>query len=202
VSAQSSDVPSGLIAQAAAILRANGYQDVAEARALTWPAAAANVFEDPLGVVGIVVFDTWQQLSATWLDAQATMVGLLSAHLDVDQPKSWEGYLVLLTPGSAGPNRQALEDIRYDVSRLRKIVGDSVELEDLDALPRLLAPLLPLSGDPELDTETPEALTVLRSSLAGGQFDSQMIGALVDAFEQQAPMMDALDSWRRANADS
>jgi hypothetical protein len=158
------------------------------------------VFEDPLGVVGIVVFDTWEHLLRTWPDAQATLVELLSKHISVGQPKSWEGYLVLLTPGSAGPDRRPLEGIRYDLSRLRKMVADAIDLEELGAIERVLAPLLPLSTEADLEVEPPPAIELLRRELIDRGFDSGAVHRLLNAFEEQLPMLDALDRWRRTDA--
>jgi hypothetical protein len=196
------DSPSGLLAQASALLEGSAYRPVVEAAGLDWPTEAARVFEDPFGIVAVVVFDTWEHLSIAWPDAQATMVDLLSEHISAAQPKAWEGYLVLLTPGSAGPDRQPLEHIRYDVSRLRKFVADAIELEELGAVDRLLAPLLPLSGDSNLEVEPPPALDLVRLELVDRGFDPGAVRAMLEAFEHQTPILDALDQWRRSDATS
>ena len=93
-------VPSGLLARACELLLDGEYRPVPDAASLAWPTSNARVFEDPFGVVCIAVFDTWQELDADWPDAQAAVVELLSEHVSAGEPKAWEGYLVLLTPGA------------------------------------------------------------------------------------------------------
>jgi hypothetical protein len=151
-------------------------------------------------VVGVVVFDTWQQLNTEWPDAQAAMVDLLSAHVGSTEPKAWEGYLLLLSPGSAGQDRSPLDRIRYDVTRLRKLVADGAELEDLDALERVLAPLLPLASDPTLERAPDPPLELLRHELEGRNLPPGAVASLIAAFEQQEPLLSAVDSWRRGYA--
>ena len=54
-------------------------------------------FEDPVSIVGIVQYQSWSELHDGWIEAQSILVDLLSQRLDRSDPKSWEGYLVLLT---------------------------------------------------------------------------------------------------------
>lgn len=193
-------VPSGLLARASELLLDGEYRPVPDAASLPWPTSNARVFEDPFGVVGIAVFDTWQELDTDWPDAQAAVVELLSEHVSAGEPKAWEGYLVLLTPGSAGDDRRALERIRYDVSRLRKLIADGVDLEEVGALERLLAPLLPLGSGPALDRPPDPPLELLRRELESRAFEPGPVARLIDAFEQQSPLVEALDTWRRSDA--
>jgi hypothetical protein len=200
MSASLADAPTGLLAQASETLMASGYRRVDNAPSLVWPTTTARVFEDPFGVVAVAVFDTWEHLAASWPQAQAALVELLSASIAADQAKAWEGYLVLLTLGSAGAERQQLDAIRYDVSRLRKLVADATELEELGALDRLLAPLLPLSGDPKLADEPPAPLDLLRAELHARGFATGAVDSLLDAFEGQDSLVETLGRWRQSDA--
>jgi hypothetical protein len=194
------DAPTGLLAQASETLIASGYRHVDNASSFGWPTTTVRVFEDAFGVVAIAVFDTWEHLAASWPEAQAALVELLSASIAADQAKAWEGYLVLLTPGTAGAERQQLDRIRYDVSRLRKLVADATELDELGALDRLLAPLLPLAGDTGLADEPPPPLDLLRAELHARGLAAGAIDQLLAAFEEQDSLVESLDRWRRSNA--
>ncbi|HXR54245.1 MAG TPA: hypothetical protein VN793_04275, partial [Acidimicrobiales bacterium] len=86
-----------LLAEASEVLTAGGYRLI-ESPA-SWP-SSARIFEDPYGIVALYVFDTWAQLYTEWKDAQGLLVDLISAYIDRPDPKTWEGYLTLLTAGS------------------------------------------------------------------------------------------------------
>lgn len=110
-----------------------------------WDQSSEQLFEDPYGIVHAVVYETWTDLSARWADAQGRFVELLSQHLRRPEPKSWEGYLVLLTPGS--PLAASAPDVtrlRYDTTRVRKLVATGDDLDSIEAVKRTLLPLLPL----------------------------------------------------------
>src|SRR5947199_158815 len=64
------DSPSGLLAQASVLLENNEYQAVAR-KGLQWPTETARVFEDPFGIVAVVVFDTWRDLVERGVDPAA-----------------------------------------------------------------------------------------------------------------------------------
>src|ERR687892_417150 len=85
-----------LLAAASELLESGGYNSVQQADGWT---PHSRVFEDPYGVVAVVAYETWTDLAETWPDDQGRLVDLISAHLRRPEPKSWEGYLVLLTPG-------------------------------------------------------------------------------------------------------
>ena len=70
---------------------------------------------------------------------------LVSKYTSSYDAKSWEGYLVLLTPSSV-PKRGLLKltEIRYDISRVRKLVATGDDIKTLDSVRQFLLPLLPL----------------------------------------------------------
>jgi hypothetical protein len=131
-----------LVAEASAVLTAGGYQ-TAEPPA-SWP-SSARIFEDPYGIVALHVFDTLAQLLGEWSDAQGLLVDLISANVGRPDPKSWEGYLVLFTAGTATEtDREAIVELRYDTNRVRKLIATSDDIETLDDVRSALLPLLPL----------------------------------------------------------
>jgi hypothetical protein len=117
-----------------------------------------KVFEDVYTIVGVVVYETWSELANCWQDAQANIVQLISDHIGAAEPKAWDGYLVLLTPSLVDDPLQ-IEAIRYNTTRLRKLVGTGRDLRRLGDIQAFLAPLLPIETD--LDKEEP--LSVLDS---------------------------------------
>ena len=104
----------------------------------------SRVFEDPYGIVAVHVFDSWRQLTEQWPVAQGRLVELISEHLTRPEPKAWEGYLVLLTPGLLPPTqRTRLNDLRYDTHRVRKLVATGDDLATLEDVQGTLLPLSP-----------------------------------------------------------
>jgi hypothetical protein len=73
----------------------------------------------------------------------------MSSRLGRPEPKSWEGYLVLLTVGDAPEaERRDVVDLRYNTNRLRKLVATGQELDTVDDVQTALLPLLPLNIEP------------------------------------------------------
>jgi hypothetical protein len=191
---------STLLAEASNLLQDVGFLHVERAAELAWPTPTARVFEGSYAIVAVAAFETWDELRLGWLAAQSTLVGLVSEHIASSEPKAWEGYLVLLTPGTAGANREQVEEIRYDVSRLRKFVADAVELSELGAVRRVLAPLLPIPrGTDGLSAPLP-ALQLLTNELLGRGLEPDLVSALTNAFDRQEPLMEAIHDWRRGHA--
>ena len=107
-----------------------------------------RVFEDAYGIVALTVFETWSQLKANWHIEQGALVDLMADNVRRGEPKAWEGYLVLLTPGLLAPDDQVvLNDLRNDTNRVRKIIATGDELEELSQVGDALLPLLPLKVD-------------------------------------------------------
>jgi hypothetical protein len=155
-----------------------------------WRPASRRVYEDEYGVVGLVVFDSWNELDAGWRRAQAELVHLLSDHLTADEPKAWEGYLLLLTPGRA-PTEKSIAEIRYDLTRLRKIAAGGERLRTVGDVKRVVSPVLPLTFGAERD-EAIGLLEKLPELIADEEVPEASVQALVQAYAGQESMMQAL----------
>lgn len=169
---------------------AAGYQPVSSDLITEWPTDAVRLFEDAFTVVAICVFETWSALEQRWQDAQGALVELMSEHLSARDAKSWDGYLVLLTPGHRSGDREVIERIRYDTSRVRKLVASAPELATVSDIEHVLLPLLPLTGDIDL-SPTPAPLDVVGGSLREA-FDPQVVDAMLAAFADQRPIVEAI----------
>lgn len=170
---------SQLVAAATEYLLAGGYSRVEVSAAA---GGTSRVFEDPFGVVAVHVYDTWDDLHSQWNEAQGSLVELMSAHLRQREPKSWEGYLVLLcsspTPTS---ERNEVSNLRYDTNRVRKLVATGDELETLEDVRTALLPLLPLEVNPPGPSGA-GLLDRLPALLRDYGVDPQLTRVVVDAF--------------------
>lgn len=185
-----------LIAAASMSLEAGGYSRVSDDKLGGWAIGDARLYEDPYSVVSLIVYEAWSELASSWTDAQAELVELMSAYMTSADPKSWEGYLVLLTPGSAtGDEVQSLSSIRYDISRVRKLVGTGDELKQISDVERTLLPLLPLEAAPSGDGEG-SVLDLLPSLLAGQGIEAGAVESIIDAFAAQQPLVESLHEYR------
>lgn len=190
--------PTDLLAAASSALESGGYARVAEDRLNGWQSGNGRLYEDAYGVVAIIVFETWSGLRSGWTNAQATLVELMSEYLGKEDAKAWEGYLVLLTPGEpdleTGVDER--ESIRYDTSRVRKLVATGEELGSLLDVERVLLPVLPLNGQAAVPDPERSILDLLPELLASDDVDPEAVSALIDAFQKQRPLLEALHSWR------
>lgn len=159
----------------------------------------ARLFEDFFGVVGIVVFETWEALTQTWETAQSELVELISTHFSKGEPKSWDGYLVLITPSPVREGPSAVR-IRYDTTRVRKIVAAGEELVQLSDLASILAPLLPLQPE-SIEKDDRGILVRLPQILSERGIPKEATKALVDAYAHQEPLMECIDKFRGKNED-
>lgn len=187
---------STLLAAAAEVLQAHGYQPAKPEHLKDWTGSNARVFEDAYGIVAVVVHETWQDLLSHWIDAQAALVDLISARVGRSEPKAWEGYLVLLTPSvmEAGSESSA-QAIRYDTSRVRKLVASGDELSHLGDIERVLLPVLPIQSAVAGETET-SVLDVLPGILTQKGISAEAATSLIRAFSNQESLMDCLNSVR------
>jgi hypothetical protein len=173
-------------------LTENGYTAARPAVEGGWLSSTGRVFEDAYGVVGLGVFETWAELRHSWPDAQSSLGELISRHLTRADAKSWEVYLVLLTPGVIG-NDEQLEPqlIRSDTNRARKLVATGAELRSISNVERVLLPLLPLTGDITVTDEgslldrLPELLTA----------DQAALRVIINAFRKQEPILERLHQY-------
>jgi hypothetical protein len=185
---------SEITAAANAALLEGGYRSVEKLPPGIIVPSGARFFEDPFGVVEVVVFDTWEALREGWPNAQAALVELMSRFLKSGDAKSWEGYLALFTPAPIPDKTQDnAEEIRYNTSRVRKLLATGDELRTVTDVERALLPLLPLAphvarqmsqGDRVFDL-LPE---ILRKRGVSGEISR----ALIDAFLTNQPLLERL----------
>ena len=184
-----------LLAAATDLLLGAGYQRVEDR---TWGSllgSNSRLFEDPYGILAIVAYDTWADLSSHWVDAQGLLVELISKYVPQAEAKAWDGYLVLLTPSILrGDARQEVMEIRYDTNRVRKLVATGEELKALVDLQTVLLPVLPL-GAAEVPTQV-SALDVLPRVLARKGISQEAVDVLVRAFSNQESLMERLHEYR------
>jgi hypothetical protein len=178
-----------LTAAATEVLIENSYQRVGTPK--DWP-GASRLFEDDYGIVALHVYDTWQGLRDEWNIAQGQLVDLMSSRLGSPEPKSWEGYLVLLTVGNAPEaERRDVVDLRYNTNRLRKLVATGQEMETVDDVQTALLPLLPLNIEPP-STSGAGLLARLPELLEEEGIDPVVTKAAVTSFLRNESIMEHL----------
>lgn len=183
-----------LLAAASGLLLSGGYQQVHEKSVDDrWRASNVRLFEDRFGIVAIVVYETWRDLLSRWPDAQAALVDLISQNVSSNDAKAWEGYLVLLTLGVG--SHSEVNTIRYDTSRVRKLVATGDDLRILADVERALLPLLPL-GDVPLVAEQDSALEMLPQLLERRNIPEEAVRVIVHAFREQQPLLEQLHRYR------
>jgi hypothetical protein len=179
-----------LIASAAQALIGGGYRQITDLFK-EWDTPTSRLFEDPYTVVGVVVFNTCGELLRAWPDLQGSLVDVISRHVGKAEAKSWDGYLVLLTAGLAPSEAAEIEAVRYNTTRLRKLVATGDDFQGATDLQRVLSPLLPLIQDgAKLSQES--ALDLLPGLLAQQGIPMETTQLLLDAFREQAPMLERL----------
>jgi hypothetical protein len=183
-----------LIAAASQVLLEGGYRQI-NGQFPEWGTPTSRLFEDEYSVVGIAIFETCKELLQTWPDAQALLVDVISRHVGSQESKSWDGYLVLLTPGLAPSESAALEAVRYDTTRLRKLVATGDDLKLPTDVERVLRPLLPLRPE-RASLVQQSALDLLPRLLAAQQIPEEVTRVVVDAFRQQSPLLEELHQQR------
>ena len=188
--------PTTLLASSAEFLMEAGYRLVASEDALGWQTAHSKLFEDPYSLVGVVVYDTWSDLAEGWPDAQARLVNTMATRLSKTEPKTWDGYVVLLTPGYSGSDSRHVSLIRYDTTRVRKLVATGEDLKALGDVKRAILPLLPLSTV-ALKPFRP-MLAVLQEALATRGIARDDAERVISAFSKNESILLAL--YRSPNA--
>ena len=190
-----------LLANATKTLETHGYKRVNLDLAESWQTSNVRLFEDDYGIVAVVVYDTWGDLSSNWVDAQASLVELVSKYTTSYDAKSWEGYLVLLTPSLvAKQDRLKLTEIRYDISRVRKLVATGDDIKTLDDVRQVLLPLLPLQV--ETINEVGEGvLGMLPKLLSNRGLPEKAVETVVNAFLEQRSIVQNLHKYRMENED-
>lgn len=188
-----SHTPLELLAAASDLLERHGYHRITDADSGT-DGYGGRYYEDEYGVVSVVVYETWSNLLDSWPEDQSRLVRLMSEHMQKTDFKAWDGYLVVLSPGSPPlEQRSAVEEIRYDVTRVRKLIAVGSELRNLNDVERTLLPLLPIEGL-ESDADELSALDMLPDLLSSRGIDPTVTAAIVDAFREQQSLLERLES--------
>lgn len=151
-------------------------------------------YEDAVSIVGVVLYPSWSALRDGWIEAQSVLVDLLSERLDRGDPKSWEGYLVLLTLDPPA-NSAEVDEIRRDTTRLRKVVATGEDMFQVSHVEEALLPVVPLL-DGVLRSDAGSVLDRLPDLLEPKRVDRDLTRRVVDAFEQDRPLMEAVADWR------
>jgi hypothetical protein len=120
---------------------------------------------------------------------------VISQYVGQGESKSWDGYLVLLTPGLAPSEDVEIEAVRYNTNRLRKLVATGDDLRSPTDVERVLRPLLPLGQD-RTNLSQESALDLLPKLLAEQGIPKETTQLLVDAFREQSPLLERLHQQR------
>jgi hypothetical protein len=185
---------SEITAAASAALLDGGYRIVETfPRDISSP-SGTRFFEDAFGVVEIAVFESWQGLREGWPNAQGALVELMSRYVKTGEPKAWEGYLVLFTPATLpDASRDEAEQIKYDTSRLRKLLATGDDLRTITDVERAVLPLLPIT--PALAqqmAQEDQVFELLPQMLAKRGVSSELARELIAAFLANEPLMERL----------
>lgn len=185
-----------VIAAATECLSSAGYAVVGAKESDPWTRRPARLFEDPYSIVGVVVFDTWGELREEWVSAQAGLVERIGDHMSRADAKSWDAYLALFTPAVVPRDQVArAQHIRYDTSRLRKLLATGAELTTLSAVRDALLPLLPVAEEASVHAQE-SSLDALPRVLGKRGFEESIIRELIHAFREQEPLMTTLHKVR------
>jgi hypothetical protein len=178
-----------LVALANEVLAGNGYRVVRDLTEFAHLSDRGLLAEDEFSVISVVAFETWPQLEAEWLDAQADLVELLSRRLSRSAPKAWDGYLVLLCAGEP-LDRQSIVQIERDTTRVRKIIATGDMLRTSNDVARVLDLLLPLTLPEDLSAldDVLESLPELIATSA----DPTAVRIVIDAFRSMEPPLERL----------
>jgi hypothetical protein len=179
-----------LIVSASHELLGGGYQQI-NGRFPEWATPTSRLFENEYSIVGLAVFETCGDLLKSWPDVQGTLVDVISRYIGSQESKSWDGYLVLLTPSLAPSDADAIEAVRYNTTRLRKLVATGDDLKLSADVSRVLRPLLPLQSE-RTDLGLESVLDLLPKLLAADHIPENVTRLLVDAYQKQGPMLEQL----------
>ena len=118
-----------------------GFREVSLAASIDWKAAVVRVYEDEYSIVCVAIYETWADLDSHWMLDQANLIDLMSKNIVRADPKSWEGYIILLTPSIVpSSEREKAILIQRDTRHVRKLFADGGELNEIDDVARLLLP--------------------------------------------------------------
>jgi len=182
-----------LLAAATDFLARGGYVRLLEEEASEGWSPGSRLFEDSYGVAAVIVYDSWSEVANVWAEDQERLVAMMSRHMRDTDPKSSDGYLVLLTPGVLPSQDDELlaTTIRYNTSRVRKLLATGEDLQTLGQVEHVLRPLLPLD-EADATTERESILSVLPDLLTSRGIERPVAEAVLRAYVNQESLMEAL----------
>ena len=180
-----------LMAAAAEVLLAARFKTVPPSQGGTWAATAARIYEDEYNIVCVAIYETWADLFDRWSEDQANLIDLISRHFVRTDAKSWDGYLVLLTPSVVpASDRQLAINIQRNTRHVRKLFADGDDLISIDAVRQTLLPLLALE---EIDAlEPPSVLDTIQALLTAHGIDEEAAQVAITAFRDGNPVIEEL----------
>ncbi len=153
---------------------------------------SAFVFEDEYSIVGVVLYATCEELINEWAKDQGALNSKISEYIGRGEAKSSDGYLVLLTSGlPEEKHREDLTRIRYNTSRLRKLVATGEDLAELGDIENALQPVLPLQISSANEVRS-SGLYKLPSLLG---LPEEATEGLVEAYWDQTSLLEALHQY-------
>jgi hypothetical protein len=181
-----------LMAAASEVLADSGFRPVPFELSERWGTVNCRLYEDPYSLVAVAIYDTWQDLHHRWPDAQSVLVDLVASKVSKSEAKAWDVYLAILTPAfvDSGSNRE-LNAIRYDTTRVRKLIATGDDLRALDDVRRTLMPLLPIRAI-EL-APARDVFELLIEALEGKGIDPNDVRRLVDSFGKNEDLIPSLN---------
>jgi hypothetical protein len=183
---------STIAAAAKECLAQSGYRILGEtSEKIVAHSSIAGMFEDEYGLVGLALFESWPSLVDSWADAQSVVVARMSAGLTRSEAKAWDGYLVLLTPGIVPPEGlRELTRIRYNTTRVRKLVGAGEDLKTVTDVRRVLLPLLPTTVANVAPSQN--VFELFQNVMERRGITRESTRPLVEAFQRRESMVQAL----------
>lgn len=188
-----------ILAAATNVLCKNGFSEVNNIYLKGINHESHRLFEDAYSIVAVVVFPSWQDLFSGWIDTQTVLVDLISEHVSQEEEKAWEGYLAMLTTSLVPKSEmQHVERIRYDTTRIRKLIATGVQLKEVSDIRDALLPLLPLEEQME-DSPADAVLNRLPHILQDKKLSEDVIGTVINAFLKHEPLIESLHKYRLTN---
>ena len=196
----SAEITTGaIIGHASRTLKENGYRVVNAEEHSVSLGESALLAEDEYVIVAVKVLDTVGELIARWADVQSEFVAYLDDCLSQADPKVWECYLLLLSPGTPTESQiSRIERIRLNTNRVRKLVVAGSALQTIQDVTEAMSPILPLKNLASL-TEQGSGLKNLPTLLARYGADSGSVRVIVEAFEKEKSLFKELNEYLTEN---
>lgn len=191
---------SAIIGQASKTLQEGGYRVVRTSELPLTINEFSLLAEDRFSIVVVTAYETVRELVDRWADVQADLVDYFGKRLSTADPKVWECYLVLLSPGATTSSQKSkIEQIRFDTRHIRKIVAIGSDLETTKDVSLALLPVLPMEKIEKLPERKSE-LEELPEMLAHHGANPESVRVVVHAFNRQASIMQELHDYLNGHA--